>query len=267
MDFISLGIVFIFSGLLGIVYYSLVPQAELLRKRLPNKVTPASIVLALIIGVLFWFIIRSAGGMPPISQILAVIFGLLVFESVFLVSMHWIRINIVAVVISVLLTGLLFWYYFTSPTFLLLNGIIIVATLGAATLLIRLGYLTTRLFFIAIALWVVYDIMFVSYILPQYTVRAENASPTFFFPAVTMGDISIGSGDIMFLTLFTLVLLRDFNKKVAFSMVAAQAVGLLLIGLIVPERGFTLPYLIVMVPIFLIVYSGMYIFYKRRGIA
>jgi len=115
MGFISLGIVFIFSGLLGILYYSLVPQAELLRKRLPNKVTPASIVLTLAIGALIWFLVLSEGGIPPVSKILAVIFALLVFESVFLVSMHWIRINIVAVVVSVLLTGLLFWYYFASP--------------------------------------------------------------------------------------------------------------------------------------------------------
>ncbi len=267
MDFISLGIVFLFSGLLGIVYYSLVPQAELLRKRLPNKVTPASIALTLIIGALIWFLIRSAGGIPPVSIILAVVFALLVFESFLLVAMCWIRINIIAVFVSLALTSLVFWLYYSGPTFLLLNGIIIFATLGAATLLIRFGYVTTRLVFIATALWVVYDIMFVYYILPQYTVPVENASPTFLFPAVTTGDISIGSGDIMFLILFTLVLLRDFNKRAAFVMVSAQAVGLLLVGLLVPEQGFTLPYLVVMVPIFLVVYSGMYVFYKKKGIS
>jgi len=267
MDFILLGIVFIFSGFLGIVYYSLVPQAGLLRKRLPNKATPASIALTLIIGGIVWFLIQSAGGMPPASKILTVIFALLVFESFLLISMRWIKVNIVAMLISLVFTCVIFLLYFSNPTFFLLNGIIIFATLGAVTLLIRFDYISTRLVFIATALWVIYDIMFVAYILPQYTVSVSDPYPTFLFPAITTGDISIGSGDIMFLILFTFVLLRDFNKRAALIMVVAQAVGLLLVGLIVPEQGFTLPYLIVMVPIFLVVYSGMYVFYKKKGIS
>ena len=69
----------------------------------------------------------------------------------------------------------------------------------------------------------------------------------------------------MFLVLFTLAILRDFGKKQAIVLVASQSIGLLVTGFLLPESGFVVPFLVIMVPIFFLVYLWAY-FNKQRQV-
>ncbi|MFA5135107.1 MAG: hypothetical protein WC505_04990 [Patescibacteria group bacterium] len=267
MEYIYLGVLFISAGLLAIAYYSSVPGRAELQDRLPNKPTKRAIIpsamLILLLGAGIWYMgAVSVGAFHP-SKVLLVIFALLVFESFFILSLRWFRSNTFAVLACSAATCLLFWAYFTVQVFFIFNGIVIIATLGAATLLVRLGYLRTRLLFIVTVLWVAYDVMLVRYVLPNVTVPADSPSPSFLFPAVTVGHVSLGSGDFMFLSLFTLVLLRDFGRLSAAVHVILQGTLYFITGLAVPEAGFLLPFLVIMAPAFFLVYGTSY--YSSRA--
>lgn len=266
MEYIYLGLLFFGTGLLAIVYYSIILGKEELKSRLPNRVTVRAIVPALLLisifGVGIWYFASTSGGFLHPSRILLYIFMLLVFESIFLFSLRWVRSNVLAVLLAIGVTGILFFLYSNNQTFILFNSIIIIATLGATTLLIRIGYLRTRILLIITPLWVVYDVLLVRYVLPDVTVIADSPSPSFLFPAVTVGHVSLGSGDFMFLSLFTLVLLRDFGKLPAIVHVVLQGTLFFLIGLVLPEAGFLLPFLVIMAPAFFLVYG--FVHYSAR---
>lgn len=264
MDFVPLSIIFLATGALAIVFYQLVPSADELRRRLPNRVTPAALILVAVLTIVIWLLVRSHSGFALTIRLMTLLFALLFFESLFLLLMRWIRINAIALVVSLVVAAGVFWIQLTYPSFVLLNSIIIVATLGAATLLIRMGYLRTRIMFIIASLWTVYDIMLVQFILPRVTRETAMPTPNFIFPAVTVGEISLGSGDFMFLTLFTLVMLRDFGVLPALIVAIAEVTGLLVTGLFLPEQGFLVPFLVIMTPIFFLIYLATY-FIQRRA--
>ncbi len=264
MEFIPLTILFLGAGLLAMLYYTYVPSAATLRKRLPNRVSFTSVFLTIIIGGVVWFVFKSMDGIYRASSILMLIFSLLLFESLFLLSLRWIKKNLLAVLLSLAGSAIVFWLFLTFPSFVLFNSIIIVATLGAATLMIRLGYIRTKFLFIITLLWVVYDILFVQFILPKATTVTENPFPTFLFPSVTVDHVSLGGGDFMFLVLFTLTILRDFSMKHALVLVASQSVGLLVTGFLLPDSGFVVPFLVIMVPIFFLVYLWAYLAKQKQ---
>lgn len=259
MDFIPLSALFLGAGALAIGYYRWVPSAEALRSRLPNRATPSSIVLTLVMGGAAWYILSTFSGFSAVSRMLMLIFALLFFESLFLIGLRWVRVNFIALILALAVTAALFWAQLQYPTFFGINTIIIMATMGAATLLIRLGYLRTPILFIVASLWTVYDIMLVEFVLPAVTRPSTNPVPSFLYPAVTVGQLSLGSGDFMFLTLFALIVMRDFGALAASILVAAEVVGLLMTGLLLPEQGFLVPFLVVMTPIFFLVYLLVYL--------
>lgn len=266
-DFIYLAILFFSSGLLSIAYYSTVPDREELKRRLPNRVSLAAVVLGMIMLGLAWYVISSFDGLQRASRIFMLLFGLLVFESCFIFLMRWIKIQLANVIVSLAIPATLTMMYFRDPSFGILNAIILLAMFGAATLLIRMDYLRTKILFLLTGFWVVYDIVFVTYILPRFTSPTAQPFPTFLYPAVRVGDISLGSGDFMFLTLFTLVLLRDFGPRIAISVVLLEALSLVVTGWAVGDGEVLLPFLVVMAPIFAIGYAVAHIFHRRKGIA
>lgn len=267
MDFILLGTIFFVTGLGAMLYYRTVPSAQVLRSRLTNKISGASILLTVVVGASIWYVLSSYGGLGRISRLFALMFGLLVFESVFLLTIRWVRSNTLAILAGLLAAGLLLWGYYVQPSFIVLGIIITFATLGAATLLIRLGYLRTLFLMLVSSLWTVYDVIFVTYILPKYTRPATTPFPSFLFPAVQVGSTNLGSGDFMFLSLFTLILLRDFGVPAALAGAAAQSVALLATGIFLPEQGFSVPFLLIMTPLFFLVYVAAYFDHRRRRAA
>lgn len=264
MDFIFLSAIFLASGLAAMWYYRTVPEAGELRHLLPNKVSATSVIMALFIGGFGVYLLLYYQGFSRIAQALVFVFTLLTFESLLLLLLRWIKRVPIAVVLSGLVAVGVFWLYMVNPNFFLQNAIIVVMTLGAATLLIRLSFLRTWYLFLITFLWVVYDFLFVNYILPRYTVPVSTPEPTLLYPAVTAGQVSLGSGDFMFFILFTLIMARDFGFKPAAIVVGIETVALLITGLVLPESGFSVPYLAVMAPIFIIIYVS-FLIHKRRS--
>ncbi len=264
IEFIYLGILFAGAGLLSVVYYRSVPPTPELRRRLPNRTSVVSVAFALAIGALVWYISAKSSGLHRVGNFFSLIFGLLFLESLFILLMRWCKTNWSAMYCSAGVTGLVFLIFSKSPTFFIQNLIIIVAVLGAATLLIRLGLLKSWYLVALATLWVPYDIYLTQRVLPAVTVVTSAPYPTLLYPAVTVGTLSLGAGDFMFLVLFTLVLLRDFGTLPSIIHVAIQAVALLGVGLLVQSGSFIIPMMVILAPIYLIIY-GLFLFRQRRG--
>ncbi len=252
-DGLILSAIFAALGFVGIAYYSYLPTGEELKARLPNRVSPAGFVLALVLLVIIVVTWKTDGGFARWRVFFPILFNLLIFETVFIGLLRIIKINLVA-----LITGLLiaagFWYWQTKfPSTLIFNITFLLAPLGAASLLIRLGYWRTRFLFVVASLWMIYDIMASIFIYPVIYRPAATTQTSFLFPAVAVGQTTLGSGDFMFLILFTLALLRDLGWRSARLHILIQSLALFITILVKPNEV-QFPYLTVMTPIFFITY-------------
>lgn len=264
MDFFPLVLIFLASGALAIFYFLKVPGKETLKERLPNKPSAAGIFLWLLIVAVLYFMIRNNNGFERTTLIFTFIFSLLVFETFFLVLIRGSKSNLAAVILALFVSAGLFIFHYYYPTFVLRNILIILGTLGALTLLIKLDYLKTWLVFGLALLWTGYDIYTTRNFLPRVLVPVTEPPKTFFFPSVITGTVSLGSGDFIFLVLFTLLILKKFGRLAALILVAAQTAGLLFTGLFL-ETDSIIPFLTVMTPIFLVVYFVSYLNKKQKN--
>lgn len=264
MDFLPLAGLFLGTGLLALVYNRLVPPTGQLRERLKNRPGLDGVFLFLVIAAVSYGIVTIVPGWIAL-KILAYVFSLLVFETILLAAFRWTKSNVFAVVVSLTGSGFVFFGIIQFPSFLLLNSVLIVATLGATTLLIRLGYLRTRFLFLVAGLWTIYDVLSVVLLYPKVYAPAAEPIPSILFPAVTVGQLTLGSGDFMFLTIFTLIVLRDFGAIASLLLAATETIGLLVTGFFLPERDFAFPFLVVMTPLFVLVYLFSHVASRRAS--
>lgn len=252
-DAFWLSLLFGGAALLGLWYYRTSPSAEQLRARLPNRVSLASLTLLALVGLMVWWVWQTTSGFSRIRLFIGSLFNLLVFESLFLLGLRWFRSNLLVVILSAILTGGLIWIQRSIGGNIVYNVTFIAATLGATTLLIRLNYLRTKLLAVVALLWMLYDILAVAFLYPQIYRIAERPKTSFFYPAVAVGQVTLGSGDFMFLALMTLVLLRDRSWRWAVAHIGVQVVALF-VTIILKPPDTLLPYLTVMVPIWLVMW-------------
>jgi len=243
---------FLGIGILGTFYYNIIPDKQTLKERLPNKATVESVVLFLVISILVWQIIVNYDGLQRASRLMALILGLLLFETLFFFFMYWIKKNWLNVLISISLVVVVFWLHYSIESFVTFNLIIILATIGGTAYLVRSRIVKTWLVFLLTAFWMPYDVYFVTQVFDKYTKITATPYPFFALPSVTVGDISLGVGDFVFLSLYTFVLVNDFNKKIAIIHAIVQAIGLLVAGYLVSVQDITIPFLVVLSPIFLL---------------
>ena len=262
MDFFVLTFIFICAGLVSIYYFKKAPEKEILKQRLPNKISLSGVIAWLIVGLAFWLIFKYNSGFTRIALIFTLFFSLLVFETFFLLILKFIKSNLLTVILSFLMTAIIFGLYLLFPSFTFRNAIIILATLGASTLLIKLDYLKKWTLFTLAILWTGYDIYATLNFYPQVLVPVTEPQKTFFFPAVITGSVSLGSGDFIFLVLFILLILRNFGPVAAFLLLAAETLGLLIAGFFLSSETI-IPFLAVMTPVFLLIYLISYIYYKK----
>lgn len=245
--------IFLVAGLLAVLYYRLVPPADQLRHRLPNRVSAAALVLTAAIGFGVWLIVRfAATPFLKAAGVTTLLFYLLTFESVLLLVFRWFRSNLLAVIVSLIVVVIPFTIQYRFPSFELSNALIVAATLGATTLLIRLNLLRTRIIVLAFVLLTFNDILNVTYILPRLPLAPypQTPLPLLIFPTVNVAGRVVGSGDFMFLALATLVILRDLGMRAAVIHAGLQAISLLVTLAATTGSDKLIPYLTVMTPIF-----------------
>ena len=263
MDFVPLSLLFIGAGIIAVVYYKIVPSKETLNLRLPNKISWAGIFSWIVIILAFWYIFSRTTGFQRTTYIFTLLFALLVFESFLLFFIRFVKSNLLVVIFSFTVTSGIFFLYINFPSFNFRNIIIVLATLGASTLLIRLGYLKTWLMFVFGVIWTGYDIYATRNFYPGVLVPVKEASKVFFFPAAIVGTVSLGSGDFVFLALFALVILRDFGLIPTLILLSAETTALLITGLFITGTDFIIPFLAIMSPIFFATYFISYLFIKK----
>lgn len=264
MATVILPLIFLVAGILAVYYYRLTPPVDELRRRLPNQVSVAAIILTIIIGVGIWLIVRF---LPTpflkISGVTTLLFFLLTFETVLLLFFRWLRSNTAAVIAAAIVTVIPFLVQFQWPSFELSNAIIVAATLGATTLMIRMGLLRTRIIVLMTVLLTINDIINVRYVLPQLPLAPYPMVPfpLLIFPTVNIAGRVVGSGDFMFLALATLVILRDLGRRAALVHVAIQSIALLVTLAATANADVLIPYLTIMAPIFI----GTYIVGRTKA--
>ncbi len=248
-DAIGLTLLFSATALLALVYYRTVPSIKHLRQRLPNRMSVASLVALVLIGLWFWWFWQSGSNL---RLFIGTLFNFLIFESFFFILLRWIRSNTLAVILSAIAVVGFVWLQREIGGNLVYNLTFMTATLGATTLLVRMEYLRTKFLAIVAGLWVIYDILSVAFIYPQIYRIADRPQTSFIFPAVAVGQVTLGSGDFMFLVLMTTALYRDRGLRWALIHIGLQAVALF-VTILVKPRDILWPYLTIMVPIFLLV--------------
>ena len=251
LEAIGLAALFAGTAFLGLLYFRLVPSLETLRQRLPNRVSFASLLLTAGLAAWIWWSWGNFSGFSRFRFFIGLLFNLLLFETFFLVLLRWLRSNTFAVATAGGLVAVMVWLQGHVGGPWVFNLTFILATFGATTLLVGLKYLRTGFLFVVSALWVVFDVMSVLFVYPQIYRVADRPRTSFLFPAIVSGHITLGSGDIMFLVLMSLVLLRDFGRQAAVVHIALQTLALV-ITVLVKSRESLFPYLTIMVPIFLL---------------
>jgi len=257
MPVLVLPLLFLITGGLSVWYYRHVPEIGELRSRLPNRVSWAALLFIAIIAAGAWYIVtRLSTPFLKASGITTLMFFLLVFETAFLLMLKWIRSNTAAVVLASSAAAVPFAVQIAMPSYTLINLIIILATLGATTLIVRMQLLRTRIIVLATALLTVNDAVNVWYVLPNLPLGPVPSTPLplLILPAVTIAGRVVGSGDFMFLVLATVVLLRDFTWRTAAVHVLIQAAALAITIFVTEDRDVLIPYLLVMAPIFIATY-------------
>lgn len=263
VTFFVLALLFFTAGVLSILFQRVVPDASVLRQRFPNRTTFTGIVLWLIIVAAGWFIFKYTTGFTRVASITTMLFFLLLFETLFLLSIRFIRQNIPAAVASLAVAIVPFVIQYYAPSYFLMNVVIIVATMGATTLVTKLNYLRTKVIMLLVVLFTINDVLNVRYLLPKLNLApVTEPMRLLIFPTVTYGSHVVGSGDFMFLVLLTLVILRDFGAREAVWFAVAESAALFLTGFYVINRDILLPFLTIMTPVFLAVYCVAYV--KRR---
>lgn len=257
--FLIFSLLFFAAGVFSIAYQQVVPNADTLRQRFPNRTTWTGILLWLLIIGATWFIVTHTTGFTRVASITTMLFFLLLFETLFLLVVRFIPSNIPAAFISLAIGIIPFVIQYYVPTFALMNIVIILATMGATTLVIKLNYLRTNVILLLVVLFTVNDVLNVRYLLPRLNLApVTEPMRLLIFPTVTVGSHVVGSGDFMFLVLLTLLMLREFGIHNALYLVIAESAGLFVTGLYVTRHDVMLPFLTIMTPIFFIVYLFSY---------
>lgn len=263
--FLILSLLFFSAGALSILFQRIVPDGKTIRQRFPDRITFTGIVLWLIVIAAGWYISRHTTGFTRVASITTMLFFLLTFETVFLLLIRYIKQNIPAAFAGLAIAGVPFVIQYYYPTFVLINAVIILATMGATTLVMKLNYLRTKVVMLFVVLFTVNDYFMVRFVFPHL-----NLSPVptpmrlLIFPTVTYGGHVVGSGDIMFLVLLTMVMVRDHGTRQALWFVFAESVALFLTGLYLIRHDVLLPFLTIMTPVFLSVYLISYVTKNKR---
>lgn len=262
-DALFLTALFAGTALAALWYYRSTPTVEYLRQRLPNRVSFAGLLLTALIGVWVWWIWQTAEGFSRVRVIIGVLFNLLIFETVFILLMRRIRSNVAVVILASAVVAGFVWLQRSVGGIIVYNLTFMFATLGATTLLVRMQYLRTWFLFVVSGLWMVFDILSVAFIYPQIYKVSDRPHTSFIFPAVAAGQVTLGSGDFMFLVLMSLVLFRDFGRRAAVVHIGLQSLALVT-TILIKSRETLFPYLTVMVPIFLLTWLGFHLITRKR---
>ena len=91
MDFLPLSLLFIGAGLSALAYYRIVPKKEFLKSRLPHKISWAGFLSWIIIIIAFYFIYTQTTGFQRTTYIFTLLFALLVFETLFLFFLRFLK--------------------------------------------------------------------------------------------------------------------------------------------------------------------------------
>lgn len=261
-NFIFLAVVFVITGFVGLWYFSAIPDKDTLKKRLSRSI-PLSLGIIAIIGVVVWYIFSQYNGFSRVFRLAPVLYGLMLFEASFLLLIRWIKSNYIAASISLLFSILVLSLHERVDSFLTFNAIIITSFIGATAFLVRLRIIRSWLVMTPAVVFVYYDWYFVNNVYTQFTKPSVDPHPVFLFPAVTIGDISLGGGDFLFLLLFSFILFLRFGMQSAYVHIGLQGLGLLVAAYFVARTEAIVPFMLVMIPIFFIVWL-FFRFQKNR---
>lgn len=253
MHILLLTLLFAFAGAMAIVFHKLVPDGATIKQRFPiKKARVRDIVLPLIVigvGMLLWFM---TGGDDRTAVFQSFIIALLALESGLLLLMRRFQSTISLSVMAGLcglLAFLISWAFKIPAVDMLL---FVFGTLGAWTLAQRLGFLNGWFLMVVVLGLTAFDYYNVTTLTTTATTTGTTVSSSSIL-LVSIGEEALGIGDFVFLSLCTLALIAQFGGITALVFLTIESFILLATGFI-PSSGFFFPYLLVMTPVFIVVY-------------
>ena len=263
MNILLLTLLFAFVGVMAIIFHKIVPDGATIRKRFPLRgARLRDIALPLIIiaiGTILWFNTPHANRTAIFQSF---VIALLALESGLLLLIRRFQSTINLSFMAAVCGSIAFTLSWTLKLPAVDMLLFVFGTLGAWTLAQRLGFLNVPFLMVIVLGLTVFDFYNVTSLTNTVTTPGTAISSSNML-LVSIGEEALGIGDFIFLSLCTLALIARFGNKTALLFLTVESLILLATGFIPATNGFFFPYLLVMTPVFLIVYLVAWVRRKR----
>lgn len=265
VNILILASLFSFAGLLAIIFHRIVPDGAAIRRRFPIQGTGWHDVIlplgVLAVGAILWLT-------TPVSN-RAIIFqsfiiGLLSLESGFLLFMRRYQSTAILSVLSALCGVAAFFLSWTLRLLVVDMLLFVFGTLGAWTLVQRLGFLKLPFLTVLVIGLTAFDYLHITS-LTKAVAPSSAAAGASDMLLVSIGQEALGIGDFIFLSVCTLALIARFGSRPALLFVSVESLILIATSAIPASNGFFFPYLLVMTPVFLMVYLFAWVRQKHAS--
>ncbi|MFH1597795.1 MAG: hypothetical protein ABIB97_01815 [Patescibacteria group bacterium] len=159
-----------------------------------------------------------------------------------------------AILLATLLSQVILLIVYLTQSEYLNNLLLILALMAAAALVYKRLKINDWIWISLLLIMAGLDAIFV-WLIPVVPQAEAQVRPLIFSLLVKVGDISLGAGDVVFLLLAILILTKRFSQKVVIWSALILSLSLpiaLLIQKYIPGSTTSFPFLIVLVPIFLV---------------
>lgn len=265
MHILLLTLLFSLAGAMAIVFHKLVPDGPTIRKRFPLRDAQwRNIALPLVIlaiGILLWFRTPLADRATIFQSF---VIALLALESGLLLLMRRFRSTVILSMMAAICGIAAFSLSWTFQLPALDMLLFVFGTLGAWTLAQRLGFLNLPFLTVLVIGLTAFDYLHITS-LTEAVAPSSAATGASDMLLVSIGQEALGIGDFIFLSVCTLALVTRFGSRPALLFVSVESLILIATSAIPASNGFFFPYLLVMTPVFLLVYLVAYLKKKRRA--
>lgn len=244
-------------------YFCSIGTLELIQQKTESdKSAKKFLVIPIFFTVINLFLIKVSSSPELMIAILLLWLNITFF---FLLLIKYYCSSKAIILASVLSQALIFVIYLTGLE-ILNNILLILAYIAAVTLVFKRLKINDLTWISLLVIMAVLDTVFV-WLVPAVPVMEAQIQPLLFSLLVKIGNISLGAGDMVFLLLAILLLAKRFTYKIIFGQAVILSLSIfatLSIQHFLPSSATSFPFLVVLAPIFLLLYFITSIFLPNK---
>lgn len=237
------------TSILALYYFNHIPSFHTLKQQ-----TVKISVWYLILGTFLWLILYLI--IPGLAFVLATAWFFAIFITTFLLLYNYYSLRTTSVFCLLLAFTLTLSNYFLN-SYYINNVYMITGLIGVAALIIKYIPLSYHIIALISIVWLINDIISV-WIIPDISFALlKGAETTAFKNTFTFIELQVGSADIFIILFYTLFVYKILGIKRALLISILLILPLLALPVLFHNQ--IVPYLVIIVPLFLIIYP----LYKR----